>query len=124
MCRILRVNFRRNFGKKECKSCSLVNHETLDAHVGPLKVSDEADLVVAPSFVQLAMVGVFAARQLDGDLKTVGVEVAENEQMTKSIPIGREPWSSVCWRRLMFIRSWVRISATYTRWTFFPTYLL
>ena len=36
----------------------------------------------------------------------------------------REPWSSGYRRRLMFQRSWVRILAPYTGWTFFHIYLL
>ena len=31
--------------------------------------------------------------------------------------LGREPWSSGYWRWLMFERSWVRILAQYTGWT-------
>ena len=37
---------------------------------------------------------------------------------------GREPWSSDYGRRLTFQRSWVRIPAPYTGWTFFHIYLL
>ena len=33
---------------------------------------------------------------------------------------GREPWSSGKGKRLTFQRSWVRIPAPYTGWTFFP----
>ena len=33
--------------------------------------------------------------------------------------LGREPWSSGYGRRLTFRRSWVRIPAPYTGWTFF-----
>ena len=35
------------------------------------------------------------------------------------VPLGREPWSSGYGRQLMFERSWVRILAPYTGWTFF-----
>ena len=38
----------------------------------------------------------------------------------KVVFIGREPWSSDYRWRLMFWRSWVRIPAPYTRWTFRP----
>ena len=37
----------------------------------------------------------------------------------KNINLGLEPWSSGYGRRLMFWRSWVRIPAPYTGWTFF-----
>ena len=36
---------------------------------------------------------------------------------------GPEPRSSGYWRRLMFQRSWVRILASYTGWTFFHIWL-
>ena len=35
------------------------------------------------------------------------------------VRLGREPWSSGYGRRLMYRRSWVRIPAPYTGWTFF-----
>ena len=38
--------------------------------------------------------------------------------------LGWEPWSSGYGKRLMFQRSWVRIPALYTGWTFFHIYLL
>ena len=37
----------------------------------------------------------------------------------KHAPLGREPWSSGYGRRLTFQRSWVRIPALHTGWTFF-----
>ena len=37
----------------------------------------------------------------------------------KNWKIGWEPWSSGYWKRLTFQRSWVRIPAPYTGWTFF-----
>ena len=37
---------------------------------------------------------------------------------------GREPWSSGNGRRLMILRSWVRIPVPYTGWTFFRINLL
>ena len=36
----------------------------------------------------------------------------------------REPWSSGYGKKLTFQRSWVRIQAPYTGWTFFHIYLL
>ena len=42
----------------------------------------------------------------------------------KNIKVGREPWSSSYGKRLMFQRSWVRIPAPYTEWTFFHICLL
>ena len=44
-------------------------------------------------------------------LKNIGKEVLPT--------YGREPWSSGCGTRPMSWRSWVRIPAPYTGWTFF-----
>ena len=38
--------------------------------------------------------------------------------------IKKEPWSSGYGKRLSFQRSWIRIPAPYTGWTFFHIYLL
>ena len=38
----------------------------------------------------------------------------------KNVLWGQEPWSSGKGKRLTFRRSWVRIPAPYTGWTFFP----
>ena len=42
---------------------------------------------------------------------------------TNKFALGQEPWSRGFGRRLMFQRSWVRIPAPYTGWTFFHIYL-
>ena len=49
---------------------------------------------------------------------------AQSLPKPKSRTKGREPWSSGYGRRLMFQRSWVRIPAPYTGWTFVHIYLL
>ena len=36
----------------------------------------------------------------------------------QTLKVGREPWSSGYGSRLIFQRSWVRIPALYTEWTF------
>ena len=44
------------------------------------------------------------------------------DRSVKYFKVGREPWSSGYGKRLTFQRSWVRIPAQYTGWTFF-TYI-
>ena len=55
-------------------------------------------------------------KALKKDKKTFEMEEKHNFR--------REPWSSGYGWRLMFQRSWVRIPAPYTGWTFFHIYLL
>ena len=55
------------------------------------------------------------------ELVPLRAQIVVHHLLSKNIFYRRVPWSSGYGRRLMFHRSWVRIPAPYTGWTFIKT---